>query len=152
LSCLPPGVLDGSVELGRACIHKEHRNTNVLFLLWKGIATYVAQNHKKYLFGCCSLTSQDPDEGERVFRFLAASGHLHPLFRVFPRSGFECEGSGNLAADSRLGTAIPRLFRAYLRFGAEVCGPPAIDRAFKTIDFFVLFDVDTMDRKVHGMF
>ena len=151
LSLLPDGVLENSVELGRACVAREHRNTQVLFLLWKGIAAYVAHNRKRYLFGCCSLTSQDPAEGSRAFHFLKQSGHLHPDFSVHPRSGFECIDQNGLA-DFGSGRNIPRLFKTYLRFGARVCGPPAIDRQFKTIDFFVIFDVDAMDEKTHQMF
>lgn len=151
LSLLPAGVLENSVELGRACIAQNHRNTQVLFLLWKGIAAYVATNRKRYLFGCCSLTSQDPAEGNRVFHFLQKSGHLHPHFSVHSRSGFECIDQNHVASFES-GISLPRLFRAYLRFGAKVCGPPAIDRQFKTIDFFVIFDVDAMDGKTHRMF
>ena len=151
LTRLPTGVLESSVELGRACIDKAHRSTQVLFLLWKGVAAYVAQNHKRHLFGCCSLTSQDLEEGYRVFRFLAENDHLHPDFHVFPKPGFECEVAVR-EVEVAEGAAIPKLFRAYLRLGAKVCGPPAVDRLFGTIDFFVLFDVDAMDRKIHGMF
>src|ERR1044071_4738206 len=28
------------IELGRACVHKAHRNFNLLHLLWRGIAQY----------------------------------------------------------------------------------------------------------------
>lgn len=150
LSLLPPGVLKNSVELGRACIAKQHRNTQVLFLLWKGIAGYVAYNQKRYLFGCCSLTSQDETEGYHVFEFLQQNGHLHEGFRVFPRSGFECFSSaGTSSCISEV--KLPKLFKIYLRFGAKVCSPPAIDRQFKTIDFLVIFDVDSMESKAHRM-
>jgi putative hemolysin len=37
---------------------------------------------------------------------------------------------------------IPKLLRAYLSVGAKICGPPAIDRAFKTIDFLTLADLE----------
>jgi putative hemolysin len=37
--------------------------------------------------------------------------------------------------------ATPRLFRAYLEVSARLCGPPAIDREFKTIDFLTLIDL-----------
>ena len=151
LSLLPSGVLENSVELGRACIAKDHRNTQVLFLLWKGIASYVAYNQKRYLFGCCSLTSQDASEGVRVFDFLKGNGLLHESFSVLPRQGFEC-----LTRDQPFRSApdvsLPKLFRIYLRFGAKVCGPPAIDRQFKTIDFFVIFDINAMNGKALGMF
>lgn len=47
---------------------------------------------------------------------------------------------------------IPKLFQRYLRFGAKVCGQPAIDRMVKTIDFFVIFDVEKMDIKTKQLF
>jgi putative hemolysin len=131
----------------------------VLFLLWKGIAAYVAHNQKRYLFGCCSLTSQDPGEGSRVFDYLEANGHLHKQFSVSPETGLECVYSAR-ASKSRLPwlaegcsseVVLPKLFKIYLRFGAKVCGPPAIDREFKTIDFLVIFDVDGMDQRTHNL-
>ena len=159
LSLLPKGVLGNSVELGRACIAKDHRNTHVLFLLWKGIAAYVAHNQKRYLFGCCSLTSQDPCEASRVFDYLKANSHLHEQFCVSPRAGLACvcstDGSGSRAfrtAESCPSEVVlPKLFKIYLRFGAKVCGPPAIDREFKTVDFLVMFDVDGMDKRTHSL-
>ena len=150
LSLFPPGVLKSSVELGRACIAKAHRNTQVLFLLWKGIASYVAYNQKRYLFGCCSLTGQNVAEGNQVFEFLRQNGHLHESFRVIPRTGFECVPS--VPNSKFIGEVkLPKLFRIYLRFGAKVCSPPAIDRQFKTIDFLVIFDVDSIESKAHRM-
>jgi putative hemolysin len=38
---------------------------------------------------------------------------------------------------------IPKLLSAYLRLGAAVCGPPAIDREFGTIDFLTLLDIES---------
>jgi putative hemolysin len=160
LSPLPKGVLENSVELGRACIAKDHRNTRVLFLLWKGIAAYVAHNQKRYLFGCCSLTSQDPREGLRVFEHLEAHGHLHQQFHVSSREGLNCVCSAEQKESktpqstkdcSSEDAVLPKLFKIYLRFGAKVCGPPAIDREFKTIDFLVIFDVDGMDHRTHSL-
>src|SRR6185436_13849796 len=59
LGSLPREVVAGSVELGRACIAREHRGRPVLFLLWKGLAGYLMHFGKRYLFGCCSLSTQD---------------------------------------------------------------------------------------------
>jgi putative hemolysin len=143
LSRLPANVLLNAVELGRACVAQSHRNAQVLFLLWKGLAAYVTANRKRYLFGCCSLTSQDESEGKRVFETLKADGHLHPTLRVLPRAGLECDAD-DLSMAEAAEVHIPKLFRTYVRFGARVCGPPAIDRLFKTIDFLVLFDVEEM--------
>lgn len=151
LSRLPPEVLASSVEIGRACIAREHRNTRVLFLLWKGLAAYMEHSRKRYFFGCCSLTSQDPREGMRVLNQLQRERRLHPTFHVPPRPGLECSPEGYFVVDGQE-ASVPSLFRTYLRFGAKVCGPPAIDRLFKTIDFFVIFDRQEMGERTRQIF
>ena len=151
LQSFSPGILWDSVELGRACIAKAHRNTQVLFLLWKGLAAYLSHNRKRYLFGCCSLTSQDAREGLRVMRLLEESNQLRTTPWATPRKDFECIIDDSVACQTDE-TAIPKLFRTYLRFGAKVCSPPAIDRRFKTIDFLVLFDVYEIDAATRRLF
>lgn len=148
LTYLPHEVLDQALELGRACIAQSHRNRQVLFLLWKGLARYVKAKRKRFLFGCCSLTSQAPADGNRLWDQLNKAGHVHPTFLVPTRNGYEC--SPGLCGSSSVD--IPKLFRMYLSIGAKVCSPPAIDRMFKTIDFLVLFDIDAMDCVTRRMF
>ena len=151
LACLPPQVAGESVEIGRACVAREHRNTHVLFLLWRGLAAYLGHNRKRYFFGCCSLAGTDAREGLRVLDYMERGGHMHPTFYVPPRAGFECDA----VADVEPGEgepSVPKLFRSYLRFGAKVCGPPALDCAFKTTDFFVVFDVEEMEAKTRRLF
>lgn len=139
-------VLSESLELGRACIAREHRNTKVLFLLWKGLVQFARNKNKRYFFGCCSLTSQDCNEGLKAARIIERENHFHPNFSVTPRKDFICQTENII--DSNDETAkLPSLFLTYLRFGAKVCSPPAIDRHFKTIDFFVLFDLQTISEK-----
>lgn len=141
LSRIAPEVMERSVEIGRACVAKDHRNGRVLHLLWRGLATYLAWNRKAYLFGCCSLTSQDAAVGEAAFRHLLAQDTLHPAIAVTPLPGLECE----VAPDAALPPAhIPALFQSYLNLGAKICGPPAIDRLFKTIDFLVVLNADEL--------
>jgi putative hemolysin len=145
-STLPPAVVGQAVEIGRACIGSAHRNTQVLFLLWKGLALYVAANRRRYLFGCCSLTSQDAAEGQAALAQLAAAGHLHPEVRLAALPDFACP---ELAAGTPLPVVkLPMLFRIYLRHGGKVCGAPAIDPRFKTIDFLMLFDVNQMNPRM----
>ncbi len=148
LSAVPPAALARSVELGRACIAESHRNSAVLFLLWKGLAHYVAHNQMRYLFGCCSLTSQDPREGSAVLLYLERGGHLHPKWRLRPAAGAACP----IVAGVEAAATVPPLFRTYLRYGAKVCGPPAIDREFRTIDYLVALDVDALSRGSFRLF
>jgi putative hemolysin len=152
LSHFPAGLLADSVELGRACVERNHRNAHVLLLLWKGLARYVAHNQKRYLFGCCSLTSQDSSEGLQVMELLERDGNLHEHLCVHPRPGFECTAGEDRAVARDRSVSLPKLFRIYMHYGAKVCGAPAIDRRFKTIDFLVLFDVFEMDPQTRMMF
>jgi putative hemolysin len=172
LEGLPPEVLLRGVEVGRACIERDHRSRQVLFLLWKGLAGYVLHFGKRYLFGCCSLSTQDPAAGLALYRRLGARGKLHPEVRVEPRPGVECllalgrdAGADVLSLRGEAGASaidalpadsdevqVPQLFGTYLRYGALVCGPPAIDRAFKTIDYLVLLDVETLDPRTFRIF
>lgn len=148
---LPPEVSESCVELGRACIHHSHRNRPVLFLLWKGLASYVAFNQKRFFFGCSSLTSQDPREGQAMLEYLTARDHRHPTITVPPRPGLECEVESS-TAEAVEDVSVPTLFKTYLRYGAKICGSPAIDREFKTIDFLMLFDLESLDERRYRMF
>jgi len=134
------GLESETIELGRACIAKEHRNFQVLSLLWRGIAEY-AQNHgARYLLGCSSLTSQIPDEGLAAYR--AMQRHLAPIeFRTYPHLSHLCSSRENTLPEIRL----PKLLSAYLSLGAWICGPPALDREFRTIDFLTLMDLKSED-------
>lgn len=140
LSGLPKEVLGSSMELGRACVARAHRSRKVLFHLWRGLVNYSEWNSRRYFFGCSSLTSQDPTEGQRAYDQLLRDGHVHPDLRVMPRTGFECT-PGALHPGTP-DVRIPRLFATYLRYGAKVLGPPAIDRVFGTIDFLTFLDFE----------
>lgn len=126
------------LELGRACIRRDHRNFAVLNLLWKGIAAYAKANGARYLIGCSSLTSQDSAIGASAWRRLAT--HLAPApWRTQPHRAFACA----LDVEAAQAPQIPRLLSAYLGLGAAICGPPAIDREFRTIDFLTWLDAES---------
>jgi putative hemolysin len=143
ISAFPRDFLDRCVEVGRACIHREHRNGRVLQLLWKGLARYMDWNGKRYLFGCCSLASQDAAQGRALYQRLALLDYLHPEFRALPLGDFACE-AGALAVLEASQPEMPRLFQGYLNLGGRICGEPALDRRFRTIDFLVVLDIRGM--------
>jgi len=154
LSRLPADVITNAVEVGRACVARDFRNRHVLFLLWRGLAAYMEKNEKRYLFGCCSLTSQDPVEGKRVMDYLRQEGHVHTGFEIRPQPGWECYDEANPPElpDTDDKVDLPQLFRIYLRYGAKVCGPPALDRFFKTIDYLVVLDIEDLDDDARATF
>jgi putative hemolysin len=136
------------VELGRACVHAQHRNLVVLGMLWKGIAGYAQRHGARHLLGCSSLTSQDPAVGASAYTELCRK-NLAPLpWRTTPLPEYECP-LRQLAEEP---VKIPKLLRAYLSVGAKICGPPALDRSFKTIDFLTLLDLETLPAIVRRRF
>lgn len=151
LDALPRAVLDQSVEIGRACIHRRHRKRTVLFLLWQGLARYVVHNRLRYLFGCCSLTSQDQAAGIRLYKQLVTAGKVRPDLDVPVLEHARCEAQPEMI-EKDPAVEIPPLFATYLRYGALVCSRPAIDRDFKTIDYLVLMDTATLSRRIRLIF
>ena len=146
-------LANSAPRLSRACVARSHRSKRVLFLLWKGLALYVAHNQARYLFGCCSLTSQSAEEGWRVFDFLERQKRMHPELVVAPRPEHALEDPPEMRSAEHAGEVeLPILFKIYLRFGSKVCGRPAIDREFKTIDYLVVLDVDAMSRGSFRLF
>ncbi|MGB0953161.1 MAG: GNAT family N-acetyltransferase [Planctomycetota bacterium] len=152
LSGLPQSMLEDAIELGRACVRKEHRNRRSLFLLWKGLAAYVLWHRKRYFFGCNSLTTESELEGWRMMRYLTEHGHVHPKFLADPQPGYECGSPAPAAPEDEMPLEIPPLFGIYLRYGAKVCGPPAHDSLFHTIDFLTVVDLDEMDERTFQNF
>ena len=145
----PPYQMLGSsvIELGRACVHRHHRSSEVLYLLWRGIAQYAIHHGGRYLIGCSSLTSQDPAHGTAVYEAMREY-LVEPQLRTVPRPAFAMP----LMAPENASDKIPKLLRAYLAVGAKICGPPAIDREFKTIDFLTLMDLEALHPRVRARF
>jgi putative hemolysin len=136
------------VELGRACVHRQHRNLKVLGLLWKGIADYAQDRRARYLIGCSSLTSQDPALGAAAYADLCRNFLVAAPWRTRPLPSHEC----SLAAVAEAPADIPKLLRAYLTIGAKICGPPALDRQFQTIDFLTLLDLAAISPAARARF
>jgi putative hemolysin len=126
------------LELGRACIAREHRSMQVICMLWRGIAEYASEHGARYLFGCSSLTSQEPAMGHATFAALQTYLAPAPLqTMVLPTYQLPAVDSHNVAAN------IPKLLSAYLALGAWICSPPALDTSFGTIDFLTCLDLQS---------
>jgi len=136
------------LELGRACVHIDYRNIMVLHALWKGIAVYATRNEARYLMGCSSISSQDENLGVAMFNALKDKYLVEPSLRTNPQPGHECRAIGEAVEAPR----PPRLFRAYLEISGRICGTPAIDREFKTIDFLTVVDLANLPDRVRTRF
>lgn len=138
------------VELGRACVHRDHRNFGLLHLLWRGIADYAVERKARFLVGCSSLTSQSEEEGRAMYAFLSRRNLVRPELRTMPKPDFAIPMTDGPTSPVEL--KPPRLLRAYLAIGAKICGPPALDREFRTIDFLTLLDLHALPFMVRAHF
>lgn len=136
--------LDGELlELGRTCARKDFRDKALIPLMWETIVGYVRQHGVRYIFGCGSLYTTEASAVSRYFALLRRKYYAPRRYRVDPLPdkvfagvdpALRCED------EAALFQRLPSLIKGYLRVGAWVCGPPALDREFGTTDFFLLLD------------
>lgn len=125
------------VELGRSCVHPDHRNGAVIGLLWSAVIRYLTASGHTWLSGCTSVPLEDSGIAAASVWFEVSAKHLAPPeFAVIPRRPWIPDPNSPVVR-----TAIPPLMRGYLRLGSWVCGPPAYDADFDCADFFMLLDL-----------
>jgi len=131
------------VEVGRSCIHPDHRSGAVITLLWAGLADYMVRNNYDYLIGCASIGMADGGHNAANLFQQIAPDHMAPAeYRVFPQHGlpFERLANGQPAL-------VPPLIKGYLRVGAWICGEPAWDPDFNTADLLLLLPMSRMNKR-----
>ncbi|MFE7649440.1 GNAT family N-acetyltransferase [Streptomyces phaeoluteigriseus] len=132
------GIRPGLVEVGRSCVHPDHRDGAVIGLIWAGIARYMVDNGHEWLAGCCSVPLADGGTVAAGTWDRVREKHLAPEeFRVRPLLPWVPKP--DLAPPAR--TELPALLRGYLRLGAWVCGEPAHDPDFGVADLYVLLSM-----------
>jgi putative hemolysin len=136
--------LDGELmELGRSCARKDFRDRALIPLMWEAIAEQVKKHQVRYLFGCGSLYTTEAGEVSAMFSMLKNKYYAPEAYRVLPLETckFKDLTDDALISDEQaLFQKLPSLIKGYLRIGALVCGPPALDGEFDTADFFLLLD------------
>ena len=133
------------LELGRSCAHKDYRDKALIHLMWQSIAEYVKNHRVHYLFGCASFPTTNPEEVGQSIALIKEKYYAPEKFRVEPVPGMRLTGlreDVEIADREELFFRLPSLIKGYLRVGALLCGPPALDLEFGTTDLFLLLDVN----------
>ncbi len=126
------------LELGRACVHRDHRSGAVIMALWAGLADYMRQHQLQAMVGCSSVSMHDGGHYAASLWARLRDSHLAPVEdRVQPRLALPVD---SLRQD--LPAQAPALLKGYLRVGARICGAPAWDPDFNTADFPLLMRLD----------
>ena len=124
----------GMAELGRSCVHPDHRQGGVIMALWGALGEFMVRRGLDTMIGCASISMRDGGHvAASVWEQLRLS-HLAPIeHQVQPRLRLPVEELSN-----GLTAEIPPLIKGYLRCGAKVLGPPAWDPDFNTADLPIM--------------
>jgi L-ornithine Nalpha-acyltransferase len=135
------------LELGRSCVHPDHRGGSAMLTLWNGLAGYVIRNRIDLLFGVASFHGTDPQTIAEPLSWLHHHHMAPPDLRV------RATGPHRAAMDrvppdridrKRAMLAMPPLIKAYLRLGGCVGDGACIDPAFNTVDVCLMMDTARM--------
>ena len=132
---------DRMVELGRSCVHPDHRHGGVIMALWGALAEFMLRNQLDTMIGCASIPMLhngivSGDVAASIWRQLQAT-HLASIeYHVRPRLPLPVE-----RLDSSLDVEPPALIKGYLRLGAKVLGAPAWDPDFNSADLPMLMRI-----------
>ena len=132
------------VELGRSCVHPEHRHGGVIMALWGALAEFMVRNKLDVMIGCASIPMlhQGVVSGEvaaSIWHQLKQT-HLADIeYQVRPRLALPLD---NWEVNATF--EPPALIKGYLRLGAKVLGAPAWDPDFNTADLPMLMKINDM--------
>lgn len=127
-------VRDRMVELGRSCVHPDHRQGGVILALWGALGGFMQRNALDVMIGCASIPMHHDGRLAASLWRQVREHHLAPIdWHVRPRLPLPVD-----RLDGSLEVEPPALIKGYLRLGARVLGPPAWDPDFNTADLPML--------------
>jgi len=135
-----PGI---KLELGRACIKKEHRKGSVISLLWRGIVQYAVETNADYLFGCSSIKTTSYSSVLDINESLRLNGQIGTEWSISPEAPYRFKPEEMEAATADW-VEIPSLLRSYFSAGAKVYGLPALDREFNCVDYLTILKLNEL--------
>ena len=134
---------DRMVEVGRSCVHWDHRDGATIAQLWSGLAQYMLKNRHEYLIGCASISMADGGHvAASIYRKLHQTYAAPAEYSVFPRYPLPLH-----ALNQNLDAPIPALLKGYLRLGAYIGGEPAWDPDFNTADLFIFLPMSRISNR-----
>lgn len=138
------------LELGRSCIHPDHRGGTGMFHLWNALAEYVLDRRIEVLFGSASLRGTDLSQLEMQLSYLHHNHLAPPELRV-RAIGPQSVAMNRLRPDQvdrrAALAALPPLIKAYIRLGGFVGEGAFVDTSFNTTDVCLVMDTAKMSAK-----
>ncbi len=136
------------VELGRSCVHPDHRQGGVIMALWGALAEFMVRNDLDTMIGCASISMRDGGHVAASLWEQLRHKYMAPIeSHVRPRLPLPVE-----ELDRHLNVEAPALIKGYLRCGAKILGAPAWDPDFNTADLPMLMRLSDLPARYRRHF
>ncbi|MEA3393871.1 MAG: GNAT family N-acyltransferase [Pseudomonadota bacterium] len=140
------------VELGRSCVHPEHRHGGVIMALWGALGEFMVRNQLDTMIGCASIPMLhngvlSGDVAASIWKQLKETHLASVEYHVRPRLPLPVEElNGDLQVEP------PALIKGYLRLGTKVLGAPAWDPDFNSADLPMLMRLQDLPARYRKHF
>lgn len=134
------------IELSRAVVKKEYRNSPVLMHLLQFIISYIQENDFRFVIGDASFFGTDKFIYVKELSYLA---HYHAIedYNVVSKDEEQTPILPKEELNAReILRSLPPLIRAYVTFGAKVSKTSFTDRDFGSVDVFILLDTQNYNQ------
>ena len=140
------------VELGRSCVHPDHRHGGVIMALWGALAEFMVRNQLDTMIGCASIPMMhngvvSGDTAASIWRQVSKTHLASAEYHVRPRVPLPVN-----QLNSDLEVEPPALIKGYLRLGAKVLGAPAWDPDFNSADLPMLMRIQDLPARYRKHF
>jgi putative hemolysin len=133
------------VEMGRFCIHPDHRDPDILRAAWGAMTSYVDAQGVEMLFGCASFKGISEEAYLDAFTLLK-DRHIAPKRwlprikapRIFPFARNLTARAPDLRAAMK---AMPPLLKTYLAMGGWVSDHAVVDPNMNTLHVFTGLEI-----------
>lgn len=134
-------VRERMVELGRSCVHPDHRHGGVVLALWGALFEFMTRNQLDTMIGCASIPMLhngmvSGDVAASIWSQVSRTHMASIEYHVRPRLPLPVE-----QLDTHLNVEPPALIKGYLRLGAKILGAPAWDPDFNSADLPMMMRV-----------
>jgi putative hemolysin len=132
------------LELGRACVHKDHRKGGVISLLWKGLIDYARKSETRYMFGCSSINRTDFPHLSKILQHIEKQDAFIKDFSIDVLPKYRMDFSIEESRSDSPSRPINSLMHMYLLAGAKMGRALAYDKEMDCLDMFTLMDMEKL--------
>lgn len=130
-------------EFSRAVVKKNYRGGIVILLLWQFILNYMKENGYRFLIGDASFFGVNREEYIKEISYLVNNYKIDEEYKIKSLDGLPDMKllTSDEYDEKEVMRSIPPLIKAYISLGGKVSSQTFTDMAFKSVDLFVLVDM-----------